>query len=65
VHFKYKEGCYKEGFTNVIYTNPFFKQREHGDGIILLSNSIAATVRARCCAYKEEDALSIISNNIN
>jgi len=40
-------------------------QREYGDGIILLSDSIAAMVRARRCAYKEEGVLAIISIDIN
>ena len=65
VHSKQDEGYQDKGLASAIYTNPTFTQREYRDGIILLSDSIAATVRARRCAYKEEEALGIISNNIN
>ena len=65
MHSKYKEGCRDKGFASVIQTNPSFAQQEYGNSIILPSNSIAAIVRVQRCAYKEEDALGIISNNIN
>jgi hypothetical protein len=65
VHSKHKEGCQDKGLASATQTNPSFAQREHGDGIILPSDSIAVTVRVYYCAYKEEDALGIISNDIN
>ena len=65
MHSKQKKGCWELGLTNATQTNPSFAQREYGDGIISPSNSIAATVRARHCAYKEEEALGIISKDIN
>jgi len=46
-------------------TNPSLKQREHGDSIILPSDRIVVIVRARYYACEEEEALGIISNNIN
>jgi len=65
VHSKQDKGCQDEGLTSVTHTNPAFAQREHGDGIISLSNSMAATVRAQHCACEEEGALAIISTDIN
>jgi len=46
-------------------TNPSFAQREQGDSIISLSNSMAATVRACQAVEEEEDALGIVSKDIN
>jgi len=69
VHSKQEEGCQDKGLASATQTNPSFAQREHGDSIILPSDSIKATVRARRCTYKEEGGLEtfrgIISNNIN
>jgi len=45
VHSKYKEGCQDKGLASATQTNPSFAQREYKDGIILLSDSIAAIVR--------------------
>jgi len=65
VHSKQDKGYQDKELASAIYTNPTFTQREYGDGIILLSNSMAATVRAQRYAYKEEGALAIISIDIN
>ena len=64
VHSKQEEGWQPDRVTIVIYTNPFSKQREQGP-IIILVKSINITVWARRCEYKEEDALGIISKDIN
>jgi len=45
VHSKQEDGYYKDGFANTIQTNPSFKQREYGDGIISLRDNIAVIVR--------------------
>jgi len=65
VHSKQDKGYWDKGLASATHTNPAFAQREYGDGIILLSNSMAAIVRARRCACEEEEALGIISNDIN
>ena len=65
VHSKQEEGCWDKGLASAIYTNPSFKQREHREGIISPSDSIAATVRARRWDKEEEEALGIINKNIN
>ena len=65
MHSKQDKGCRDKGLAIATYTNPAFAQREYGDSIISLSDSIAATVRAQYCAYKEEEALGIISKDIN
>jgi len=65
VYFKYKKGYRDKGLASAIQTNPSFAQREYRDGIISPSDSIAVIVQARYCAYKEEDTLGIISNDIN
>jgi hypothetical protein len=65
VHSEHEEGCRDEGLASATQTNPSFAQREHGDGIISPSDSMAVTVRARRCACEEEDALGIMSNDVN
>jgi len=46
-------------------TNPSFTQREHGDGIISPRDKIAAIVQDWQAVEEEEDALGIISKDIN
>jgi len=46
-------------------TNPSFTQREYGDGIISPRDKIVATVQNRQAIEEEEDALGIISKDIN
>jgi len=46
-------------------TNPFFTQREYGDGIISPKDKIAATVQNWQAVEEKEDALGIISKDIN
>ena len=65
MHSKQKDGCRDKGLASAIYTNPSFAQREHGDGIILPSDSMEETVRARQRVEEEEEALGIISKDIN
>ena len=65
VHSKQKKGCRDKGLASVTYTNPSFAQQEYGDGITLLSDSMAAIVWARYWNEEEEEALGIISKDIN
>jgi len=65
VHSKQEEGCWDKGLASATQTSPSFAQREYGDGIILPSDSMLATVRVQRCACKEEEALGIISKDIN
>ena len=53
------------GLASITQTNPSFAQREYRDGIILPSDSIEETVRARQRVEEEEDALGIMSKDIN
>jgi len=46
-------------------TNPSFTQREYRDGIILPKDKIAAMVQDRQAVEEEEEALGIISKDIN
>jgi len=46
-------------------TNPSFTQREYGDGIILPRDKITAIVRDRRAVEEEEEALGIISKDVN
>ena len=65
MHSKQDEGYQDKGLASAIYTNPAFEQQEHGDGIISPSDSIDEAVRARWSVEEEEEALGIISKDIN
>ena len=65
MHSEQNKGYRDKGLASVIYTNPAFAQREHGDGIILPSDSMDEAVRAQWLVEEEEEALGIISKDIN
>ena len=46
-------------------TNPSFIQQEYGDGIISPRDKIAAMVQDQRAVEEEEEALGIISKDIN
>jgi hypothetical protein len=64
VHSEQEEGWRPEGATMATQTSPFSEQREQGP-IMIPTDRINATVRARRCACEEEEALGIMSNDVN
>ena len=65
VHSKQEDGCQAEGLASATQTNPSFAQREYGDGIISPSDSMEETIRTQQRVKEEEEALGIISRDIN
>ena len=66
VHSEQEEGCRDEGLASATQTNPSFAQREQGIAITSPSDSIEETVRRRRSTQeREEDALGIVSNDVN
>ena len=65
MHFEQEDGYRAVGLASATQTNPSFAQREHGDGIILPSNSIDEAVRVQQSVEEEKDALGIVSKDIN
>jgi len=66
VHLEQEEGYQDKGLANATQTSPSFAQQEQGIAITLPSNSMEEIVRRqRLTQNREEEALGIISKDIN
>ena len=66
VHSKQEEGCWDKGLASATQTNPSFAHLKQGIAITSPSDSIEETVRRRRSTQeREEEALGIISKDIN